>query len=78
MAVQYLKGAYKRDGKGSFIRTCSGRTRGNGFKLNDSRFKIGIRKIFFTVRVDRHWNMLPREVVDAHSWKCSRAAWMGL
>jgi len=32
-AIQYLKGAYKRAGEGLFIRACSDRTRGNGFKL---------------------------------------------
>ncbi|GAB0185943.1 hypothetical protein GRJ2_001059600 [Grus japonensis] len=34
-AYQYLKGAYRRDGEGLFIRECSDRTRGNGFKLKE-------------------------------------------
>ncbi|PKU39248.1 hypothetical protein llap_10449 [Limosa lapponica baueri] len=30
-AFQYLKGAYKKAGERLFVRTCSDRTRGNGF-----------------------------------------------
>ncbi|GAB0185946.1 mitochondrial enolase superfamily member 1 [Grus japonensis] len=66
-AFQYLKGAYRKDGEGLFIRECSDRTRGNGFKLKEGRFRSAIRKKFFTVRVVRHWNRLPREVVEAPS-----------
>ncbi|KAK4829070.1 hypothetical protein QYF61_002014 [Mycteria americana] len=66
-AFQYPKGAYKKAGQGLFTRACSDRTRGNGFKLKEGTFRLDIRKKFFTLRVVRHWNSLPREVVDAPS-----------
>ncbi|PKU40380.1 reverse hypothetical protein [Limosa lapponica baueri] len=39
-AYHYLKGAYRRAGKGLFVRKCSDRTRGNGFKLEEGRFRL--------------------------------------
>ena len=65
VAFQYLKGAYKQEGEWLFTRVDSDWTRGDGFQLRQGRFRLDIRRNFFTQRMVTHWNRLPKEAVDA-------------
>ena len=49
-----------------FLVVCSDRTRSNGLKLEHRKFCTNRWKNFM-VRVTKHWNRLPREVVECPS-----------
>ena len=44
VALQYLKGVQKHEGKQLFTRVDCHRTRGNGFKLKEGRFRLDVRR----------------------------------
>jgi len=72
-AFQYLREAYRKAGEGLFVRAGSYRMRRNSFKQEESRFRLVIRKKFFTMWVMRHWNRFPSEVVNAPSLEAFKA-----
>uniref|UniRef100_A0A7M4FNJ8 Solute carrier organic anion transporter family member 5A1 n=1 Tax=Crocodylus porosus TaxID=8502 RepID=A0A7M4FNJ8_CROPO len=66
-AFSYLKGGLKEDGARLFSVVADARTRSNGLKLQQGKFRLDSRMNFLTRRVVKHWNRLSREVVEAPS-----------
>uniref|UniRef100_A0A669QYE1 Reverse transcriptase domain-containing protein n=1 Tax=Phasianus colchicus TaxID=9054 RepID=A0A669QYE1_PHACC len=77
VAFQYLKGVYKQEGEWLFKRVDCDRTRGSGFKLRQGRFRLDIRRKFFTEGGDA-LERCPRRLWMPHPWRHSRPGWMWL
>ena len=59
------RGNHQALGESLFPRALPGVTRSSGHKLAEGKFRLDIRRCYFTVRAARVWNQLPREVVQA-------------
>jgi len=53
-AFQYPKGACRKDGENLFSEASCDRTRSNGFKLREGRFRLDTRMKLFTMKVVKH------------------------
>jgi len=72
-AHKCLKGRYQENGARLFSVVPSDRTRGNGHKVKQRKFRLNMSKNFFPLRVTEHWNRLPREAVDSPSLEILKA-----
>ena len=65
MVPQLATATFTSHGERLFTKACCDRS--NGFKLVQGSVTLDIRKKCFVMRVVRHWDRLPRAVVDAPS-----------
>jgi len=61
VAFQFLKGVYKQEGNKFFTPSDNDKTRRNGFKLKEGRFRLDVMGKFLTERVVMARHRLLRE-----------------
>lgn len=64
-----IVGGHQEDGARLFTVLHHGRTRNNGQKLKQDKFRLDIKKTFFTVRAAKHWNRLLKVVQSLKVFK---------
>ena len=74
-SFQNLRGAFKQERKCLFTQSISSRAREDGFKLEEMRLRLAVRKKFLTWMVVRQWHSCP-ELWVPHPWRHSRPGWM--
>jgi len=77
-------GGYKKEGerlfRDSLERICYNGTRGNGFKPENERFSLDIRKMFFTTRMEQVAQRVggcsnPGDIQGQAEWGSEQSSW---
>lgn len=70
-----LKGGFSKVGGSLFTQTTNDGTWGNDLNLCEGKFRLDIRRSFFTGKVVKHRNGLPGRWWSHYLWKCSIKDW---
>lgn len=76
--LSILKMAYQKDEDRLCTKACSNDTRSDGFKLNEGKFRLDIRRCFSWGGWWDVGTLCPEKLWMPHRWKCLKSCWMGL